>query len=592
MQGHEFHQILAAHMGLQLHADKNSLLLGAWQGGEASLPAIEAAMQAWTSFIDSHLHKAERGSALYIQLMAMRGCSFREWLLLFSTQLSAREYRTLPVFEYFLIQDSKDRDLYLLNKETDVHSYLEAIRASTSPVATFFSTELPYHITLPDLKRHLHFVAKSGSGKTEVLKTLFYSLQAISHKKRQHSLVLIEPHGEFAGQAARFDLNASARERLVYIDPYLDKSQERVPILNPFDMLPLRNEQDIDTLTQQLVIAFGEISADTDFSDRMKGILRATIGTLLRRPGSTFVDLMRFMQNDPELIALGKQSPNAIHRELFAQAFTSGEYENTKKAIYSKLYGLLSTAGFAKVMIGQSTINLQEAMDSGKIIIINLSKGELGDEASQALGCFIIALLRAITFKRAQIPEHHRKPCFLFIDEMQNYVSQSMDVILSESRKYGLHLILVHQYLTQVESKRLKDAILANTAIKIVGETNEASIKAMAVEMRTESAQIRDLPKYHFVIKTGSREAMTIRSSSHLLFDAYSPSSYYQTHASFSLQKERLLFDSGYYAVQSQDLVPDAWAAHNAPAENRFHSSKKQDASPQQMTAPKPKFSL
>ena len=591
MQGHEFHQILAAHMGLQLHADKDSLLLGAWQGSEASLPAIEAAMQAWTSFIDSHLHKAERGSALYIQLMAMRGCSFREWLLLFSTQLSAREYRTLPVFEYFLIQDSKDRDLYLLNKETDVHSYLEAIRASTSPVATFFSTELPYHITLPDLKRHLHFVAKSGSGKTEVLKTLFYSLQAISHKKRQHSLVLIEPHGEFASQAARFDLNASARDRLVYIDPYLDKSQERVPILNPFDMLPLHNEQDVDTLTQQLVIAFGEISEDTDFSDRMKGILRATIATLLRREGSSFLDLMRFMQNDPDLLALGQASPNPIHRELFRHAFSSGEYENTKKAIYSKLYGLLSTAGFARVMLGKSTINLQEAMDSGKVIIINLSKGELGDEASKALGCFIIALLRAITFRRAQVPEHRRKPCFLFIDEMQNYVSQSMDVILSESRKYGLHLVLAHQYLTQVENKRLKDAILANTAIKIIGETNETTIKAMATEMRADAVQIRSMPKYHFMVKAGSREPLTIRSSPHLLFDPYKPSTYYQSTESLHKQKERLLFDSGYYAVQTPAMAPDAWTPANNPGEKRYtHSSKPQPH--KAPTAPKPKFSL
>lgn len=596
----DFIALLLTQMELPQKDRDSNFHVGSFEVGTVG-EAIIPAMESWVRIIDRKLDKAERFSKTYIQLMEQRVCTLEEYQLLFSEKIKEDLFPAFRVFEYFMIENEQQRGFYIATRTPDVETYIQEIQQSKSKVRLFFSQKVVARIPKEEIKRHLYCVAKSGSGKTELLKTIFYDLQKSSQEKRQLSQVLLEPHGDFCEEVLRFHLNAdkgekgnskrennSNKERIVYLNPYLDKKQSRVPIINPLDMLPMSSNQDVDTLSQQIVNAFEELSDDTSFTDRMRGLLRACISVLLLRPNSTFLDLLDFMQNRSDLIELGKQSENVVYRRLFSHAFTSGEYENTKKAVYSKVYTLLSTSGFANVVLGKSTINLQEAVDSGKIVIVNLSKGDLGDDASKALGCFVMALLRAITFKRASVPKHLRKPTYLFIDEAQNYVSKSMEVILSESRKYGLHLLISHQFNSQIENRKLKESLLTNSAVKLVGETNDSSFSTMSKEMYIEVDKLKAMKKYHFAVKVGHRDAFVMKTPDHLLFNASKPSSFYMNDSTFKDFKSWMLLESGYYQPREKNFdqqVRDLEEpqAYDLGEESGFTSTQ---------AAPKPKFTL
>ncbi len=144
----------------------------------------------------------------------------------------------------------------------------------------------------------------------------------------------------------------------------------------------------------------------------------------------------------------------------------------------------------------------------------------MGAEASTAFGRLILAQLTAFAFRRAE--KTYRKPVFLFVDEFQSIASSSLTTILCESRKYGLHLIMANQLLGNELSSSMKEAILTNTAVKIVGQSGGGMIRTMSDETGLPQAHLRALPPYHFVLKSPSHEAIVFKVPSLLVGDRHS----------------------------------------------------------------------
>jgi len=389
-------------------------------------------------------------------------------------------------------------------------------------------------ISLSELKKHSYITGKSGSGKSELLKLLFYRLAKESNEKKSRCLMLLDPHGDLAQECKNLHLFDS--DRIIYIDPYFQKGY--TPIINPFE-LSERDELSIEKRCQELTETITEIVSEQGLSSQMKTILNPCISTLLRMENATIKDLQTFMddENNGHLVAKGKQSPLQNHRDFFNTSFHKTGYNPTKLSIYTKLQTLLNSYTFYKFTNGKSTIDLQAEINKGKVIIFNLSKGVIGTEVSNAIGRFIIAITKSIALSRAD-GKQKRKNIFLFIDECHNYISPSIKTILQEARKYGLHLVLSNQIISDF-SPNMKKAILSNTAIKIAGKNNKDTRTAIASEIGIKATDISELPKYHFFIKSDDMQQAKILQPPTYLLDT--KGRFYLTKEQQEKQKAYLL---------------------------------------------------
>ena len=278
-------------------------------------------------------------------------------------------------------------------------------------------------------------------------------------RKEETSVVLIDPHGDLADDIFKLRISKEIKDRLIYINPYLSKNYTAT--INPFQTYD-KSEENIDLTTRELVILFKEL-IDTDYSLQMEAIGNPCVATLLRTDFGTLSEFQRFMDDtkNHDLVELGKKSPNPSHREFFHQAFHKKEYARTKQAIYTRIQSLLNHTVFYQLMNAKSTVDLRHAVDHGKIIIFNLSQGKMGVDMASVYGKFIIAQLTGIAMKRAYKPPHLRMPTFLMIDEFHNFVTESSEKVLAETRKYGLHLIVCQPItLSDIKSQaQRRDAV-------------------------------------------------------------------------------------------------------------------------------------
>ena len=247
----------------------------------------------------------------------------------------------------------------------------------------FFSPK-PVPVSLAGLKRHLILTGRTGSGKSVFLKSIFYKLQYLSHRKQQYTLILLDPHGDLAGEILKFRLNTLKPQRVVYIDPVWENG--KTPCINPF-WQKVSNPALIDLLAGQFAKTFAELVADATLSLQMEAVLKPCLAVLLEHGESSLMDLQVFMNDSQNeyWVELGKKSSFGVYRQFFQTAFLNKKYATTKLAIYTRLQHLQNNYNFFYLMNGKNTIDLNKEIEQGKIILFNLSKGKLGADASKAL---------------------------------------------------------------------------------------------------------------------------------------------------------------------------------------------------------------
>jgi len=347
----------------------------------------------------------------------------------------------------------------------------------------------------PMLFVHAYILARTGMGKTEIMKILILRF----YFEQNSNIIILDLNGDLSRQIAKV---VADKKNVVYID--MMNTKKFTSIHNPL-RTKHRDIASLSIMSQELLIAIKSIIG-TEFTPNMEAVLIPCIYALLQKGDSGIDELIAFMDNEhnQNLIELGLKSPIKSHRDFFQNQFTKVKLDKTKDAIATKLQILLNNPLFANFIIGKSTINLEKLMKStGKIIIFRFPKSMI--PAAKLL----MASIQGIALKRANLPEAMRPKTYLFLDEFQNFVNSTLQEILSESRKFKLSVVCSHQNLSQIDTKT-RDSLISNTHIKIVGNNSIKDSKIMADEIGIASQQLMELQKGEFYVKVDSKTPVKV----------------------------------------------------------------------------------
>jgi Helicase HerA, central domain/TraM recognition site of TraD and TraG len=525
--------------------------------------AIIEAMKTWTSCIDDLLDTVQKHGADYADLMQFRGVTFKEYQAIFTGAISEKFYRSFRVYQFIMGTDEHFRQDFILRNDNTFDGFLSHLAQYQVPIHEFFfSKKLPIWFPYQTMLRHTYITGGSGSGKSELLKLMFYEMQRKSQEKRSFGVFLLDPHGDISKDVLNFTMNED-RERIVFLDPQINdlvKLKDRYTFcINPFQIEDL-SEENIEAYSDVLVSAFVELvnDATTTITRPMKTILKPCISTILMMKkytgkNGTLQDLQDFMtaRKNEKYIMFGKQSPFKSHSNFFKHDFSDTYFDPAKISILGKIQSLMNSPTFDYLVNGDSTVNLKSCMDSGKIVILRLPQGQ-SEEVSRAFGILFVALVQGIAKMRGNIEEKYRKDVFFFIDECQNYVTDSIKIILEQARKYGIHLILAQQGAGQGMDTNLKNAVLTNTALKIVGQNAHKTYDIISKETGVSISEIQKLDslEYSFFIKAQKKDAFIMKAPNFLSKDKkgnyINPHYYLNTEGAKNLIRY-FIEKSGYY---------------------------------------------
>jgi len=320
----------------------------------------------------------------------------------------------------------------------------------------FRNQERIFGIKEDDRRRHMYVVGKTGMGKSNLLENM--AIQDIQNGK---GVCVIDPHGEFADKMLKAVPSHRVND-VIYFNP----ADVEYPIA--FNILEAVEEDKKHLIASGMMGVFKKIWPDV-WSARMEYILNNTILALLDYPGSTMLGVSRMMSDSDFRKRVYPAIKDPVVKGFWINEFDKWDDKFRKEAvaaIQNKVGQFLSSSVIRHV-VGQakSSIDLRDIMDNEKILIVNLSKGRIGEDSMRLLGGMLITKMQLAVMGRVDIPEEERKDFYLYVDEFQNFANESFAGILSEARKYRLNLILTHQYINQLifdNNSSMRDAIFGN----------------------------------------------------------------------------------------------------------------------------------
>ena len=344
-----------------------------------------------------------------------------------------------------------------------------------------------------DRRRHLYLLGKTGSGKTSLMKHLI-----ASDLDAGHGLAVLDPHGDLAD----FALKAVPRHRInqtIFLDPADLAHPLSINILEKVapDKRPL--------VASSIISVFKKIFPDF-WGPRLEHILRHSLLALLELPQSTLKDLPRLLLEPGFRNQVIPRLTDPQVRYFFETEFVSYPVRflpEVLSPILNKVGAFLSQPCLRGILSPiRSRVNFRQVMDQEMILVADLSKGRIGEEASSLLGAVLVTKFELAALSRVNQPEAERKDFFLYVDEFPSFVTRSFASILAEARKYHLCLILAHQYLDQLEEE-LQTALLGNVGTLILFRLGAKDAHLLAPEMAPVfmAQDLQDLPAYHFYLK-------------------------------------------------------------------------------------------
>ena len=334
-----------------------------------------------------------------------------------------------------------------------------------------------FGIRRSDRRRHTYVIGKTGMGKSTMLENM-----AIQDIVNDQGMCVVDPHGEFADKMLRF-VPEHRKKDVIYFNP----SDTSFPLgFNPIEHVPAEQRH---IVSSGLMGVFKKIWPDV-WSARMEYLLMNTILALLEIPDATLLGINR-MLGEKEfrkwiVSQLTDQTVRAFWENEFAK-YTDKFMTEAIAPIQNKVGQFVSNP-LIRNIVGQkvSTFSIREAMDEGKIIIMNLSKGRIGEENSRLLGAMLITKIYLTAMSRVDIvDETKRRDFYLYVDEFQNFATESFASILSEARKYRLNLILAHQYIAQMDEK-VQDAVFGNVGTMVAFRVGPQDAEILEKEFAPE----------------------------------------------------------------------------------------------------------
>lgn len=358
---------------------------------------------------------------------------------------------------------------------------------------TFRNKNKKFGIKTDDRRRHMYLIGKTGMGKTAMLENM-----AIQDIQAGRGIGFVDPHGEAAEKLLEF-IPSNRINDVIYFNP----GDLEWPIA--FNVMEKVDPEHRHLVASGLMGVFKKIWPDV-WSARMEYILNNSILALLEYPGSTLLGVNRMLADPDYRKKVVARVTDPVIKAFWLQEFAryTDRYAVEATAAIQNKVGQFISAPLIRNIIGQvkSTINMREAMDDGKILIMNLSKGRIGEDNSLLLGALLITKLQLAAMSRVNIPEQERKDFYLYVDEFQNFATKSFINILSEARKYRLDLILGHQYITQMEEE-VRDAVFGNIGTLISFRVGADDAEYLEKEFSPEFiiTDLVNLAKYNIYLK-------------------------------------------------------------------------------------------
>jgi len=349
--------------------------------------------------------------------------------------------------------------------------------ATTKPDINFFARtewrnrEEVFGIAHEDRRKHMYVIGKTGAGKSTLIANM-----AINDIRNGHGVAVIDPHGDLSEMILNYIPKRRVND-VIYLDPTLDEN--RSFSLNLFDQ---EGMQHTDVVASGIVSVFYKLYQNS-WGPRLEYMLRNTILSLLMYEDATFADIPRMLTNKQYR---SKVVADISKKDTILSQFWIDEFEKMSdrlrteaiSPILNKVGQFLSSQRIRSIVDSKrSTFSLDDVMNEGKILILNLSQGKLGEDTTALLGAMFITKIQLTAMRRVFIPEEERRDFYLYVDEFQNFATNSFIKILSEARKYKLNLTLANQYVGQVDED-IQKAIFGNvgTLVTFVVGARDASL--------------------------------------------------------------------------------------------------------------------
>ncbi|MBR3264152.1 type IV secretion system DNA-binding domain-containing protein [Candidatus Saccharibacteria bacterium] len=344
-----------------------------------------------------------------------------------------------------------------------------------------------------DRSRHVYIIGQTGAGKSGMLE-----LFALSDIFYDQGYCIIDPHGDFAINNLRFIPEKRIKD-VIYFNP----ADTQFPVA--FNPLELSDPSRKPNVTSEVIGVLKRMFGDS-WGPRLEHILRYTLLALLDRPETTLLDISRMLTDKDFRKETLDYCKDVTVLQFWKHEFGQWNEKQVNESIAPVLnkVGAFTANPIIRNIIGQpkSSFDVRRIMDEGKILVVNLSKGLIGEDNAGILGAFLVTKVQLAAMSRSDIPDvADRRPFYLYVDEFQNFATDSFAVILSEARKYGLNLTVANQYISQMTDS-VRDAVFGNvgTTISFRVSADDAPLLAKQFEPTFEAQDLLSLNNRHFVI--------------------------------------------------------------------------------------------
>ena len=344
-----------------------------------------------------------------------------------------------------------------------------------------------------DRSRHIYIIGQTGAGKSGLLE-----LFALSDVFYNQGYCIIDPHGDFAVNNLRF-VPASRIKDVIYFNP----ADTQYPVgFNPLEVSDASKKPNV---CSEVIGVLKRMFGDS-WGPRLEHILRFTLLALLDRPGTTLLDISRILTDKEFRKETLEYCTDVTVLQFWKHEFGQWNEKQVNESIAPVLnkVGAFTANPIIRNIIGQSrsSFDVRKIMDEGKILVVNLSKGLIGEDNAGILGSFLVTKIQLAAMSRSDIPDvSKRRPFYLYVDEFQNFATDSFSVILSEARKYGLNLTVANQYISQM-TENVRDAVFGNvgTTISFRVSADDAPILVKQFEPVFDASDLIQMNNRHFVI--------------------------------------------------------------------------------------------
>lgn len=361
-------------------------------------------------------------------------------------------------------------------------------------------------MTLEQRQKHTYIIGKTGTGKTTLLKSSIY--QDMLNGK---GLAVLDPHGDMFRELLAI-VPENRRKDVVVFDP----SDRDYPVgLNIFDPgVEFASEDDKhDWITSAVLSIFAKLSDEKQWGPRMEHILRNATLTALQTPNPSLYTLQQLLTDKKYQKEVAKTLKDPVLKQFWDKEFKmmgSMQMSAATAPLTHRLGHFITSKMSRHILLQEtSTVRIADIMNEGKILLVNLSKGDIGEDQSSFFGTIITSIIWMAAYQRTKIPEKQRRDFFVYVDEFQNFATPQFGAITSEGRKFHISLIVSHQNIAQMEDKDLVKVIAGNAATIICLKANPEDETFILPYMQPEVSKgdIVNLAPYHFYMKVSGDES-------------------------------------------------------------------------------------